>query len=143
MSIALSVTVEGVEELRSFFGRIDPARAPAFVARALTACALAVQADSTGNRIQRSAPRGAPPNPPPGPLISRTGTLRRSIRVDRGGLPHFVDVGTDLIYGAVHELGTGRTPARPFLQPALRAVQGRFQAIFEAEWAREIQAASR
>ena len=38
-------------------------------------------------------------------LTSRTGTLRRSIRVNRTGLPRSVQIGTDLVYGAVHEVG--------------------------------------
>ena len=141
MPAALTVTIEGLPELQAFFDRITPGRGASFVHKALVACALTVQADAATNRIQRSAPTGAPANPPPGPLISRTGTLRRSIRVDRSGIPRYVDVGSDLVYAAVHELGGRHTQPRPFLAPALQATAGRFQAIFEAEWAREIAAA--
>ncbi len=107
------------------------------VHRALRRAAFLIQTDAARNQIQRGG--SGPPNPPPGPLISRTGTLRRSIRVDDSGLPAFVDVGTDLDYGAAHELGIAPMPARPFLQPALEVVEPRIQGIVEAEWNKSVE----
>ena len=60
-----------------------------------------------------------PPNPPPGPLIARTGHLRRSIE---GGVEEVGSTGyikTDVKYGRPHELGNAKMPARPFLMPAI------------------------
>lgn len=53
-------------------------------------------------------------------LQSRTGRLMRSIRIDRGGLPRYVEVGSNLIYAAPHEFGWPghNLPARPFMRPA-------------------------
>ena len=58
-----------------------------------------------------------PPLPPPGPLVSRSGTLRSSIRAGVIG-PGAGYIGSDVIYGRYHELGEGRMPARPFLSPS-------------------------
>lgn len=55
-----------------------------------------------------------PPNPPPGPLIARTGHLRRSIESGVDDTTGYLE--TKAKYGVVHELGT---PARPFLMPAI------------------------
>lgn len=76
-------------------------------------------------------------------LTSRRGGsgLVGSIAVDRGGTPHFVEVGSHLIYAPVHELGSrdGNTPARPFLQPALDKASAAFARFFVEEWEKEIR----
>ena len=54
---------------------------------------------------------------PPG-LV--TGSLRRSIQIDNSsnkGLKPAVLVGTNLVYGAVHEFGSNTHPKRPFVAP--------------------------
>ena len=81
--------------------------------------------------------RGGKGPPVKGILTSRTGTLRRSIRVNRSPLPWAVEVGTDLVYGAVHELST-RFP-RPYLAPALDDMADKFDDIFAREIAKEIR----
>ena len=67
--------------------------------------------------------------PPADKLGLDTGTLTRSIQVDRR---HLRDnrtprtrVGTNLVYGPVHEFGSrdGNTPKRPFMRPAKRATE--------------------
>lgn len=91
--------------------------------------------------------------PGPGKLRVRTGTLRRSIVVDRSRLPREVSVGTGLRYADTHELGATirarrsallrwrtpegqwrsarsvRIPARPFLEPALDDESRRFATL--------------
>lgn len=59
---------------------------------------------------------GGPVLPPPGPLVARTGHLRRSITsgvTDSAGW-----VGASVKYGAYHELGLGKMPKRPFIGPS-------------------------
>lgn len=80
--------------------------------------------DDVAAKIQRNAQteqiiRGGRQAPHPTRLTSRTGTLRRSIRVNRPA-PGVRSIGSDLVY-AVHEFGIPRRNirARPYLQPAL------------------------
>lgn len=54
--------------------------------------------------------------PPPGPLVARSGHLRRSIKSDAKGNVGWV--GTNVEYGAIHELGLGKMPERPFIGPS-------------------------
>lgn len=72
--------------------------------------------------------------PLPDRLTSRTGSLRRSIGVDRSELPFAISIGTELVYGRVHETGGrfGRAtyPPRPFLAPALDDVVPKFEIFF-------------
>ncbi len=77
---------------------------------------------------------GGPPRPDI--LTSRTGTLRRSLglstSLDRSGLRQgFIEGGTALIYGAVHE-----NSRRAFLKPALAQASAKFEAIFVKHWRR-------
>lgn len=59
---------------------------------------------------------GGPVLKSPGPLVARTGHLRRSIR---SGVDKDVGwIGTNVLYGRVHELGLGKMPERPFLGPS-------------------------
>lgn len=61
---------------------------------------------------------GGPVLPPPGPLVARTGHLRRSITSGAEGNVGWV--GTNVLYGKVHELtGAGKAKVlRPFLGPS-------------------------
>ena len=72
-----------------------------------------------------------PANPPPGPLKVRTGHLRRSIRsgVDVRSLVGWI--GTDVIYGKVHEeTGAGNARVlRPFLRPAIENNQDKINEL--------------
>ncbi len=76
---------------------------------------------------------GGPPRPDI--LTSRTGTLRRSLgtnfAVQVNEALQFVEGGTHLIYGAVHE-----NSRRAFLKPALAQASPRFEAIFVKHWRR-------
>ena len=70
------------------------------------------------NRFARDA------NPPPGPLISRSGDLMNSIgyRVNKKGFTGYM--GSSLPYARMHEFGGQNSegafvPARPFLRPAM------------------------
>ncbi len=98
-------------------------------------------------------------------LTSRTGSLRGSLEsdfaIDRAGLSRgFVEGGTNLVYGSVHETGgtfavpahsranrvnpgrhdvkahTITFPPRPFLAPGLEDAPRQFESIFEKHWRR-------
>jgi phage gpG-like protein len=71
-------------------------------------------------------------------LTSRTGRLRDSIAVDLSPSPKAVYIGTDVIYGAVHELGGRFHRPRPFLQPALEHAARGFPELFRREWERQL-----
>ncbi len=144
MAIAFRLRVEGLEQTERYFrsiGRTIPRRA---IPDALVEIGLRVQREAAQNQIIRGGPRGAPPDPYK--LTSRTGTLRRSIRVNRGPLPTAVDVGSDLQYARIHELGgrTGRgglMPARPYLTPALEEINrsGVVRSVMNKHLRREIE----
>lgn len=67
------------------------------------------------------------------PILERTGALRDSVRwtgrrLGPGGIfdaqPAFAVIGTRVPYGAAHQTGTARLPARPFLPTPDPAVFG-------------------
>jgi len=114
--------------------------------RALLKSALKVQQIATREKIRAGGVVGTGKsrmNLPPLPdrLTSRTGTLRRSIAVDRSQLPFEVSIGSDLVYAAVHEVGglvtrrsgTAHYPQRPFLKPALDDANAYFDDYLEHE----------
>lgn len=76
-----------------------------------------------------------PPNPPPGPLKARTGHLRRSIRSGVEVRSTTAWIGTDVIYGRVHEL-TGKV-LRPFLKPAIEDNQDKINDLIRQSILRE------
>lgn len=134
MAASVTVHVEGVEKLRQALARMDPQRNPSWVGKALVRCAFLVQEIATRDKIRRG---GSAP-PVPGILTSRTGRLRASIAVDRRLVPSAIEIGTDVVYGAVHELGGRFHPRRPFLQPALEDARLRFGDLFADEWERAV-----
>lgn len=58
--------------------------------------------------------------PPPGPLVARTGHLRRNIKSGASGDEGWI--GTNVRYGIIHEsIGAGKIKAlRPFLAPSFK-----------------------
>ena len=136
MAVKFKVSVVGSKQLRRKLERMDPGRNKAILRNSLIESALLVQRDAAKNQILTGGggKRSGMTRPHPRHLTSRTGTLRRSIKVDRGPLPFAIDVGTDLVYGAYHELRAKRR--RPFLQPALDRVAPKFGDIFIKNWKR-------
>ena len=136
--VAMRVVVTGVPELQAALRQMNPSLNTKIMERGMIASALEIQKDAAkyqiaaGGRGKRQALKALR-----GRLTSRTGTLRRSIKVDRGPLPFAIEVGTDLGYGAVHEFHSARP--RPFMAPALAKVSKRFVEIFTNEWAKEVE----
>jgi phage gpG-like protein len=144
--LSMSMHVEGLDKLHDKLERISPSRAgEAWSRRALMTCAERVQAIAAGEMIIRGGRIGKGRRktdalPDPTRLTSRTGRLRGSIRVNRSPLPRAIEVGTDVVYGAVHELiGVGRKRTkRPFMAPALEKAAKEFTRIFAKELGREL-----
>ena len=96
----------------------------------------------------RESARQMPPNAPPGPLVSRSGTigkpgalglapsLLRGDSVDRSDLPKSISGGSTLNYAAINEYGKGTYPARPYLAPALADLKssGKGESILQKAW---------
>ena len=99
--VAIRVSVSGIPELKAALERMNPSENKRIFRNGMIAAAVKIQEVSTLQKIKR----GGKSPPLPRKLTSRTGTLRRSIKVDRGPLPFAIEVGTDLGYGAVHEFG--------------------------------------
>lgn len=132
----IRVVVSGDKALQRKLKKLDPKTNPEFVRRALVKGGFLIQSDAQMNQIER----GGKGPPLPHRLTSRTGTGRRSIRVDRGGLPNFfVDIGSDLRYMQLHETGGKTMPARPYLAPALDAVDEKLEGLFLREWDKEVR----
>jgi phage gpG-like protein len=152
------ITVENEEDVVRALVQIDPKKNPTFVRQALIGGGLLIQKNAALKQI-KSGGKGAPLKTK---LTSRSGDGRRSIRVDRGGLGRFyVDIGSDLKYMQLHEVGgtvsrraytrkspsggthkvrahTATYPPRPFMKPALNAVNRELRQIFTLGWQKEI-----
>jgi hypothetical protein len=133
---AITVSVVGTKELKRKLEKMNPGVNKKIVRNSLIESALAIQRDAAKNQILAGGggKGDGMTKPHPRYLTSRTGTLRRSIKVDRGPLPFAIEVGTDLGYGAYHELRAKRR--RPFMQPALDRVAPRFGDIVVKHWKR-------
>lgn len=103
---ALTVKIEGFRELERRLQKMNPKKTPVILKRGLTRVALQIQKNAQKEQIKSGG--GGKRNasaPLPNRLTSRTGTGRRSIRVNRGPLPRAIEIGTDLRYMAAHERG--------------------------------------
>ena len=140
MADGLRVKLVGSKELQRRLKKMNPAQNARITTPALRESMLLVMRDAARNRIFPGG-GGAPKS---NILTSRSGNLRRSLGIDfeqdvsvgvRAGstrTSQFIEGGTHLIYGAVHE-----ATRRAFLKPALAATQSKFDDIFRKWWARE------
>ena len=140
MAVQLRVRIVGSKALTKALDKMNPGINKKILRDSLIEAALGIQKDAAGNQILRGG--GGKRNARPavaGRLTSRTGTLRRSIKVDRGPLPFAIEAGTDLVYGAVHEFGLGGRQRRPFMKPALDKVAPKFGDIVVKHWKRAVR----
>jgi hypothetical protein len=140
MADGLRVSLVGSKELQRRIKKMNPEQNRRITTPALLESMQLTMRDAARNRIFP----GGKGDPKPDILTSRTGTLRRSLGVDfefnvsvgirggRSGGLQFIEGGTHLIYGAVHE-----ATRRAFLKPALAATRNRYDDIFRRWWARE------
>ncbi len=134
MPAILTVKVSGLKEWNKKLDRMNPGKNTRKLKRApLIKGALLVQKIAAEEKIH---PGGTSP-PLPHALTSRSGDLRRSIRVNQNPLPGAIEIGTRLDYGEIHEKGLGRFPKRPFLVPALKDATRRIEKFFEDALNRE------
>lgn len=68
--------------------------------------------------VEKAAVQNAS-GPRPSHIDRVTGTLTASINTRKTGKAT-VKVGTNVEYAAIHEFGSSKVPARPYLRPALR-----------------------
>ncbi len=138
MAVNLKVSLKPSPKMAQAFRKMDPARNRRIFAQGAIEAALLIQANAAGVQILKGGGgiRNARP-PHPTQLTSRTGRLRGDIAVDRSPLPHAIEVGTDLVYGAAHEFGVGALPKRPFMGPAFAAVRRKIPEILVRVWRRE------
>lgn len=120
----VEITTEGLDDALRVLDRLNLKANPGkrAAAKILISIANEIASNAQSKQILRGGGKG-PPHPTK--VTSRTGTLRRSIAVDRGELGSLiVSIGSDVVYAGVHELGSkdGRTPKRPFLRPARDAI---------------------
>lgn len=131
---------------------MDPTRRVSILRTWLLQSALVVQREAQDQII-----RGGSAPPHPTRLTSRTGTGRRSITVDRTGVPRFIEIGPKGVaekYMSLHERGgvvrrvsragtahSATYPARPYLKPGLEKSRGKIRDIFVRTWARAVRTA--
>ncbi len=140
MPVAIRVHLLGNKELRQRLKKMNPAVNTRIIREGLLEAAGLIQANAAKIQITGGG-RGKGKQLPPLPhkLTSRRGGsgLVGSIKVDRKPLPFAIEVGTDLDYGPVHEFGLGNYPERPFMAPALDAIEPRIDDIIIKHWKRE------
>ena len=137
MTVSVSTTLRrgDTAEVRRVLRSVSPKQNAEINRKALTKAGLLVQKIVTEEMIVRGRGKNAPPLPDR--LTSRTSTLTRSVALI---LSRFkVSIGTDLLYGAVHELHKSRP--RPFLKPGLEKAQPQFQRIFISVLEQELKRA--
>lgn len=179
----LTVKLTGTEQLQRVLESIRSPRNRRVLAASLTEAAMLTARIAATQKIirggRRRSGRGFSDAPAdPTRLTSRSGRLRGSLAgrgyrqgIDTTGVPRFIEVGTDVGYGAVHEFGgtvsqtvgrhtrtsafgrptkpyqvgpyrrTARYPARPFLAPALTDAAKQFERIFVFHYRRAIEGA--
>ncbi len=131
MAGLIQAKLVGSKELKRRLKKMDPAENKRITTPALLE---AMQLTLRIAAREKILPGGGGP-PRPDILTTRTGTLRRSLgtnfAVQVNEALQFVEGGTHLLYGAVHE-----NSKRAFLKPALKQASAKFEAIFLKHWAR-------
>lgn len=131
MADFIKAELVGTPELRRRLEKMNPAQNRRITTPALIESMQTTLRDAALNQIIR----GGDEPPRADKLTSRTGTLRRSLvadfAIDVNERLRFVDGGTHLRYGAVHE-----NSPRAFLKPALRDTSPRHEGIFVKHWRR-------
>jgi len=133
-------SIIGTAELKRRLAKMTPAQNAQIVRKSLIEAGGLVQRNAQLKQIIPSGGGAANPAPVhPTRLTSRHGGagLVGHIKVDQRPLPRAVEIGTELLYGALHEFGMGRFPVRAFLAPALEAERSGFPAIVVKHWKRE------
>lgn len=141
MATQIRVSVVGLPKLQRALSKMNPGVNKKILRDSLLESARTIQREAAKNQILAGGGGKGSGMTPPHPkfLTSRHGGegLVGSIHVDEGPLPFAIEVGTDLVYGAVHEFGLGPYPKRPFMQPALDKMAPRFGDIVIKHWKRQ------
>jgi phage gpG-like protein len=137
MATQLQVSIVGTKELQRRLKKMNPEQNTRIMRKSLIDSAKAVLVDATKVQILSGVPRKRPPGwkAHQKRLTSQDGTLRRSIGINKSELPFAITVGTNLKYGAYHELEAKKL--RPFMGPALDKTEAQFTRIVVKHWKRE------
>ncbi len=138
MPVQLRVRIVGTKALTKALDKMNPGLNKKILRDSLIEAALGIQKEAAATILPGGGGKRNARPPVADRLISRTGTLRRSIKVDRGPLPFAIEAGTDLVYGAVHEFGLGGRKRRQFIKPALDSVAPKFGEIVIKHWKRAV-----
>ncbi len=136
MAVKLRASIVGTKALQRRLKQLDPGENRRILTLGLTKAALMIQVDAATKQIVHGRTK-APPLP--SRLTNRSGGrgLVGSIAVNRRPLPNAIEIGTSLVYGAVHEEGRGSYPVRAFLAPALKKIGPKLGSIIASVWKRE------
>lgn len=130
MAELLEAKLVGGKELQRRLDKMNPEQNRRITTPALLESMLFTLRDAAQNKILRSGPKGVVRSDM---LTSRSGALRRSLSgnfaIDLNARLRFIDGGTNLIYGAVHE-----NTRRAFLAPALRDTESQYVRIVAKHW---------
>jgi phage gpG-like protein len=129
MAITMRIQESGSKEFQAKMRRLRPPKIGDVHTRALGRGATQIQ--TTTQRVFLSGKS----------LQRRTGTLQKSIIVDRAGLPRYAEIGSNLVYAAPHEFGWPKhnLPARPFLRPAAERDREKLEDIYIEEIDRALE----
>lgn len=132
----LRISVTGTKDLQRALKRMNPEQNSRIFRGSFKEMARLLLDDVVNRQIAHG--RGDKP-PLPTRLTNRSGGrgLVGNIAMNEAPLPKAIEVGTDLVYGAVHEEGRAPYPKRAFLQPALDKLSPKFPVILKKHWKKE------
>ncbi len=133
MADLIRAQLVGSKELKRRLRKMNPAENHRITTPALLESMLFTLRNAAREQILTGGGPDAPVDPRR--LTKRSGDLQRSLGpnfgVNLNESLQFVEGGTHLIYGAVHE-----NSKRAFLKPALKESSPKFEAIFVKHWRR-------
>ena len=132
MAASLSFRVDGGAKLRKALSKLNPGENARIFTSSARQAAVLIAANARNVQLRRG--RGAVHATQ---LTSRSFYLRDHIGPDFRGFPRFAETGTDVFYGAIHEFGLGGFDKRPFMAPALDAVDSQSPGIIVRNWKKE------
>jgi hypothetical protein len=137
----VQIRLVGGKNLRKALAKLDPATNARIMITSFRQVAVLIAANA--RNVQILSGGGEPHR---SRLTHRSRDLRDSIGPDFSGLPLYAEVGTKLFYGAIHEYGgtfarkggtTVTFPERPFMGPALDAIEPKIPEVVVRNWKRE------
>jgi phage gpG-like protein len=122
MAVEIQVTTEGLREVGLWLAHVG--MSPATVGRGLTNIAVEIVRDAAGVQIIRGGRGKNAGAPAANRLTSRNlgAGIVGSIRMNKTGLPNWVEVGSDKKYAHVHEFGGEFTIKTHYVREHMRTM---------------------